>query len=81
MNKPDFLLATIVAVGEMLAVIPNDSITHVAKASTCSFSANGGSGSLLLRSISGAVASSSSGVTGAGATSPLAQVHRLQRAQ
>jgi hypothetical protein len=49
MNKPDFLLATIVAVGEMLAVIPNDSITHVAKVSTCSFSANGGSGSLLLR--------------------------------
>ena len=40
MRKFNFLLVTVIAVGAMLAIIPTGSITHVAKASTCSSSAS-----------------------------------------
>ena len=64
-NKFGFIIGLIIAIGAML-VIPSP-IGHVAKASTCSFSASGGSGSSTSSgscSISGAITSSSLGLTG-----------------
>ena len=70
MNKFVVLQAIIIAVGAMLAVIPNGSITHVAKASTCSSSFLGGAGSVSFTSsgscaIGGAISINSGGPTGA----------------